>query len=303
MEIRRIVLLSIGIYCLINISMAYTDEDGNQFETFIVNYETGEKTYVDFETKDEFYDLIRSKLVAECNYEYDKDGVTVEWTIKNGLFTNYDAHCPNYYPTKRYYWYDRTGMLGMYVLDANGMVLNTGDTETFMVPATIDTFTINEGFRYWQAKMEILEVNSVNIGNYELFSSGEYYHTAGELNYWGNVTPREDVYTPASYYQVIRDYPDDDEPKFLSVALYFGKYRYQDWNLKAVTKLKYRISNVTYNPPKFVGIDAVDSNVNEELDSKTLQYYNLHGMEVISPKKGEVLIERDNKKHCKIIIK
>lgn len=87
MCMKKAILLTAAIIAIIARSLAYVDESGKVSTQYILNYETGEKTYFDLDNWEDV-DSIYKKCSAKLTYINDETGATIEWTFHDGVFYN-----------------------------------------------------------------------------------------------------------------------------------------------------------------------------------------------------------------------
>lgn len=275
-------------------TFAIKDNKGRESTQFVLDYNTGECSYFDCGTLDELYEWANSGLSADCEYENDDTGATVEWSVSNALFYNFVHNgCASYIPADGYYWEVRTGKYP----SAFETMLPSGEIrvsfDAYMLPGSQDVFHLHEGYGINDVVVTVLSEENKEIGSYPLimWMADQFDGTRAENS-------QETAYESVGKYKVLYNDYSLERGNF-AVLIYMGHYEPESWTLKALTKVKYHVSHASYIPPK-----NTTSVIPEVSDSDSApEYYDINGIPVDTPLNGNFYIMKCGDDVKKIFVK
>lgn len=270
-----LILLTAGCLNMFGIK----NRGGKESSQFFIDYATGKVSYFSCESFEEMNAISEETLISEIIYENDECGSTVELRVKNALFRNFTMggdviHIfdnPN-----KYYWSVKNGNQPY---PTDGKAPYDADYNDVLLPCSVDKFNLCHGATVDDVSIEILEMESVDIGSYELFT-----YIYDQFDGCPRLEESSAGYTPQKLCIPYWKY------NILSVFTYLGQYEAGSWNLRAITRLKYRVNNAVYRPE-----NSSVQNIECDNPLQNEKKYDLSGRELNTPAKGKIYITRGRK--------
>lgn len=290
---KKISLLGLLICMTILPSIAFTDENGRTSSQFILNYHTGEVANVSIDSPEEIENVVKT---LSCNLVYSNDdtGAMVEWTFDNALFHNIVGWpIPNevYAEDNCYYWLDRSGNeYSQYYKEYPKPWYSEPAWDSILLPGTLDNYKLHEGKSLYDVEISLMEHDVCDIPSVKLIRS-----FTEPCDKPSSISSDTNDFLPHSLIFIYEDHHNYDNQKFY-VVCYHGQYDPDSFSLKAVTKIKYHVSNATFIPPKYI-IDDNSTSLNFEETAFGNDYiYDMMGRRIREPQPGQLYIQ-DGKKH------
>lgn len=159
-----------------------------------------------------------------------------------------------------------------------------------MLPGIFEYFNDFDGKSIRDVDLTILDIQTKEIEPQRL----NIYHG---IWYGKPATRLSDGYIPENpIYEIEQRYTPTI--RLWTFASYFGQYDRDTWALRAVTHLKYHVSNASYIP-RFTWASGVDE-FHNDADDSVAEYYTLQGLKVSNPEPGQLYIMRRGCKTRKI---
>jgi hypothetical protein len=285
---RITIILTIMIIAINNI-YAIIDMNGNASTEFVLNYETGEVTNIEFDTLHEYKNYVKQNLNNSFTCVNDELGSTVEWNINNALFSNYlYSGYYSFVQHDRYYW--DTGLErypSEYCTNSFGEEYEADDS--YSVPGYRFSFTPIEGKTVDDIQFTILEYETKEIGNYELIKYGEDKFDVRPRKIRSDAEA-EPEFSPAEPNKIFK-YSISSIP-YVDNLIYSGFVNPETWELRALTHIKFYMSNAICLSRDVSSISSIteDSDYNE-----SAPMYDLMGRRITSPAKGHIYIQNGKK--------
>lgn len=245
---KRIILLFLMAVLLYGNASAIKDSDGNESTQYILDYKTGEKKYFDCETVEEFAKIVEKELRMNKTITVDETGTTLEYTIDNALFFNFDRiafDCEDgdYYVVHIFDQYIWASKESYWPSNPN----NKNYTESTILPGMSAEFKTMDHASSEDVKISLLSVETTDIGTCSLLNDWYYDKSMWDdlFNKKAREVSSESDFLPETYFAITTD---DSDKESLKIYCYFGKYNPETWDLKAVTHIKFHISNAV---PKY----------------------------------------------------
>lgn len=276
---------------------AIVTESGKVSTQWKYDYATGKAEPFDCNTYDEFCNVRRNYLRQHCSYTITETGSEVEWKVENAIFHNIAGQGSWLMVISNpdvFYWEIASDKVpAEYCQYDDGWI--EGEWEAYMIPGSEDNFRLFESKTIDDVSIEIVEMETKDIDAVQLaqFYLDQYdAPTAAPLlrtkNKVAKAGEEDDSYLPTELVQPIRWVYGGDK---FDVSVGLGMFKSQpEWKLRAVTRLKYRISNA-----EFLGNWAEVNEIIQEdkLEGETTPvYYSLQGERVQNPQ-GLVICIQD----------
>lgn len=289
---KKLILLFV---CIVSFNIyihASSDEPWANSTQYILDYATGERQYFD----DYMDESIWFNLRINLDYINDESGATIEWTIENAFFTNFISWAwdGRIVDENIYDWEIFMGNVPSdYNMKYDYFFFQVQDA--ISLPGSKDNFTVFENKTLDDVDITVLNFETIDIGQTQL---AKYYYPMYDETPLKLKTEQEsssEEFLPIDIYHKVYDKRD---PKYLSIQWRMGYYKPDTWDLRAVTKLKYHVSNARYKkPPMYIG-----TNIITDTDKKEkIEYYNLSGIRIDCPVKGQLYIKKQGSNTKKII--
>lgn len=281
---------------------AIVDDNGAESTQYLLSYETDSREAVSCANYEELMDVCRNSLRADCQVWPDSEGVTVEWKIENAFFYNYVYSGYMGYVADAFYWAVKPGMSpSSFIMTDDGEMID--EVGAIMVPASEDYFSIHPDKTIKDVSTEILEIETKDIGAIPLVSwFADKFDATDNGNYRSDDQERalnsndegSDGYLPKSHLFTLDKFGTPN-PMVFTIVAYLGQYNPDTWNLKAVTRIKYRVNNASYLHDRFGDISEVSAVEADEASDTYTRIYDLMGRELREAQPGTVYIQGGKK--------
>lgn len=222
-------------------SRAIVVDNGNKSTEYLLDYASGEKEALEFSSRGELDKYIYDNLNMDVVSEEDSEGCVVDCKIQNALFSNYiSAGLYSYTSPEGFYWHVKSrNSASSFELNNDGYY--SPEWDSYMLPSLYGEYALNDGATQKDVKAEILELETKEIGECQLIKWMANQFDAPPVSL---PSTRDDSgYLPADIiYPVINIHLE--KRGLIDVIAYLGMYNPADWNLRAVTRLKFRVTNV-----------------------------------------------------------
>lgn len=290
---KKAILLATVIFLSLSEVKAFVDEFGRESTQFILDYETGERTYLELNSGDDAMNLY-DKCSAELTFINDETGATVEWTIHNGVFYNVvkdwtsSGYAYRTFGAENYFfWEDRCCFTRTY---CDGLKTIDSQWNSFQLAGAYDVFKCHDGNSRSDVETTLLSVEIKDIESMDLI--GEYFEPCD-----APASRTETEFYPKSLVHKDSDIHNDSET-IVYVACHHGQYNPCTSSLRAVTHIKYHVSNATYIPPFWAS--GANEHQQSEIESRA-EYYTFQGAKISNPVPGQMYIVRQSGKIRKIL--
>ncbi len=280
MDMNKRVINIIIFLMVIAMHASAVTVNGVESTDFILDYATVSVEPVQCATEKELYEAFRTKVKNECVLHSNELGTDVEYKLYNAMFSNYVS---SYYICDGEFYWD-VGNHSVPISDGR----SEDEFDKYMVPAFYDMFKVREGYSMDDVVVTLITADEKFIGSYHL------------MNY---INTQMDA--PRKSGSSTEDLPGEllmcGEPREESGSVIFpitvvlGRFNPDNWNLSAVTNIRYRVTNADYIPYRTSGVSQPTDD--ESVDKR---YYDLYGMEVSTPQKGSFYIVRQGSQSQKI---
>lgn len=278
---------------------AIVTESGKVSTQWKYDYATGIAEPFECETYEEFIDIRRNYLRQQCSYKVTETGSEVEWRVDNAIFHNIICNGDMLSVISRpdsFYWEVASDKVPSEYCQYEENWIG-GEWDAYMIPGSEDIFRLFESKTLDDVSIEILEIETRDIQGVQL---AQYYfdqfdgpsgaplkrsRTDGDIT-----NPKEDSFFPIELVKPLRRIYGGNR---FDVSVGLGMFKTQpEWKLKAITRLKYRVTNA-----EFIGNWSADvkdiAGDRNTVDTAPI-YYNLQGIYMMRPK-GFVICVQNGK--------